>query len=114
MNANSKSSVVRRKAEDPEGFRRARVNTYLKNVYGITLEDWEELFRKQSGLCAICQRKLILKVNGNKNFGVDHHHGTKTVRGLLCFECNWVIGLLHEDVTTLRRAIKYLKSYASS
>lgn len=120
MNAKSRASVERRKAEDPEGFRRARVNTYLKNVYGITLKRWEELYAQQKGLCAICKKPITVKLSGTQDCGVDHNHSCcpgskscgKCVRELLCLKCNWGIGQFDDDVIKLRSAIKYLTKWS--
>ena len=121
MNARSRASVERRRQEDPEGFRRSRANAYLKNVYGITLERWEELYQQQRGRCAICRSRFTLKLSGARaDCGVDHDHkccpGThscgKCVRALLCLKCNWGIGQFDDDINKLKRAIQYLNKFA--
>lgn len=43
--------------------------------------------------------------------GVDHHHTTGKVRGLLCVSCNNAIGLLFESIEILGNAIQYLTLY---
>ena len=113
MNARSRASVERRKREDPESFKRARLNTHLKNNYGITLAQWDEMFEAQSGLCAICRTALVLNEKGRQSFGVDHCHQTLLVRGLLCLNCNLAIGLFHEDASVLRRALDYIEGNVS-
>lgn len=53
-----------------------------KQVYGITVEDYDRMFDEQGGVCAICG-------NGTKRrLAVDHNHETGVVRGLLCPRCN--------------------------
>lgn len=71
--------------------------------YGMTLEDYERLISKQGGKCAIC----MLEEKGRK-LTIDHDHVTGRVRGLLCRKCNRAIGVFHEDVAILARAIAYL------
>src|SRR4030042_5864910 len=61
----------------------------IKYKYGITSNEYNELFEKQNECCAICgehQSKF------NKAFAVDHNHETGEVRGLLCQNCNNVLG----------------------
>lgn len=74
---------------------------YLKNTYGITQDDFNALFAKQGGGCAICGTPGKLHV--------DHKHDeTKRVRSLLCFACNTLIGLAKEDIHILESAAAYL------
>lgn len=79
--------------------------------YGITVEEYDQLFEKQNGVCAVC-RKPETRICTKKiiqSLSVDHDHYTGIVRGLLCDRCNKAIGLLYHDVDLLKRIIKYLK-----
>jgi len=40
---------------------------------------------------------------------VDHVHGTKTIRGLLCPKCNFAIGHAHDDPAVLRNLSAYAR-----
>ena len=55
--------------------------------YGITLDDYNALLKKQGGTCAICKTAPTLK----KLF-IDHDHKDGRVRGLLCSRCNLLLG----------------------
>lgn len=92
---------------DPEKkkkyYRQTRRTTILKNRYGITEEDYAQMFQHQHGLCAICQK------SSTKNLDVDHDHETGKVRGLLCNNCNRGLGHLQDSILHLESAIKYLK-----
>ena len=79
----------------------------LKNKYGITFEQYDEMFEKQNGICAICGG---ININGRR-LGVDHNHRTGQIRALLCNSCNHIIGDAKEDITILQSAINYLKSF---
>jgi hypothetical protein len=90
----------RRKERDPLVQRRAE----LKRLYGITLEDYVDLFSKQNGVCAICLEECKTR----KSLSVDHNHSTGKVRGLLCNRCNRAIGMLNDDTDILERAKQYI------
>ena len=88
--------------------RRATIrNSTLKYRYGITQEEYEEIFNKQEGRCSICDKTSNRYLTNNLD--IDHDHNTGKVRGLLCNNCNRGIGHLQEDVNILRKAIEYLK-----
>jgi Recombination endonuclease VII len=74
---------------------------HLKRRYGIELEQFHELLAAQDGKCRICGTPDPMHV--------DHDHLTGRVRGILCFNCNGGLGHFRDDVTTMQRAITYLK-----
>ena len=76
--------------------------------YKITIEEYEELFAKQDGLCAICsQPEKLTKDNKLHKMAVDHNHETMQVRGLLCMNCNTRLGYF-ESKNLLTRMVSYL------
>lgn len=81
---------------------RAKYDYHLRSSYGITIEQYEEMFSQQEGRCGICEtteRKLV----------VDHDHLTKLVRGLICNKCNRALACLGDSREGLLRAIAYLE-----
>jgi hypothetical protein len=85
-------------------------NYDLKKSYGIDLEYYECLLKKQNNRCKICKIHISeMKSNTKANFCVDHCHKTKIIRGLLCDSCNRGIGLLKDDYNVLLSAYNYLK-----
>lgn len=82
----------------------------LQRNYGIDLETYNEMFRKQEGKCATCStHQSELK----RSLCVDHDHETSEIRGLLCDSCNRSIGLLKENLKTISNVIVYLKKYGA-
>ncbi len=73
-------------------------------TYGLSPQEYIDMYEKQNGLCAICNKVPSTK----RGLHVDHCHETKKVRGLLCHGCNIAIGNLKHDVSLLKSAIKYL------
>ncbi len=76
----------------------------LKIKYGLTMEDYNKMLKKQGGTCVICRNG-----NNRRKLCVDHNHKTGKVRGLLCDSCNFTIGHSKEDINLLKKAIKYLE-----
>ena len=102
-----KSSTATKSDQDN---RRSNRNSWLKRQYGISLAEYEEMLRKQNGLCAICNLPERRVVNGTKfQLNVDHNHNTGKVRGLLCFVCNTALGKFGDSKVLLEKAINYLK-----
>jgi len=87
---------------------------WMRNKYGISIEQYITIVESQDRKCAICDKKIIeeglYKSHGIKGAQIDHCHKTGKIRGLLCGQCNRAIGLLKEDLTILQRAIGYLSS----
>lgn len=84
--------------------KRKRKDHNLRHNYGITIEQYEQMYERQGGRCAICRG-----TNNGKPLSVDHDHKTKKVRGLLCVNCNHAIGKLCDDPDIMRAAIRYLE-----
>lgn len=67
---------------------------------------WRQLFDKQEGCCAICEKH---QANLKQTMNVDHNHKTDRIRGLLCHNCNLLLGFAEENIKILKNAIKYLE-----
>jgi hypothetical protein len=78
---------------------------YLKDKYGMTMEQYEEMASLQGWKCAICGR------NKDTRLHVDHCHKTGKVRRLLCNSCNNALGLLQDDPEIILRAAEYVKEW---
>ena len=78
----------------------------LRNLFGLTLDEYDEMWNEQGGVCAICEEP-----QKNRKLAVDHDHDTGEVRGLLCTSCNLGIGNLKDSIDILESAINYLGKY---
>jgi hypothetical protein len=85
--------------------KRNMLKSNLKLKYGITIEEYDNMYVKQNGKCAICG---ISETEFKIKFAVDHDHKTKLVRGLLCKNCNFILGHANDNITILQNAINYL------
>lgn len=87
-----------------QGHPEANIDTKRKIRYGLSKDDYRSLFNDQRGRCAICTEEIE-----PRKLHVDHDHKTGRVRGLLCAQCNHVLGNAHDRVDVLESAIRYLK-----
>jgi len=79
------------------------LRSYYKRRYGLTLDQVAEM---RTGACDICGTR---EWNGrHKNPHIDHDHATGEVRGLLCHNCNLLVGRAKDDPAILKAALKYL------
>jgi hypothetical protein len=101
------------KALNPRSYER-RKKEWLKSLYKMTIEDYDQLLLSQNSVCAVCQEKC----KSTRGLAVDHDHlccpGNKScgkcIRGLLCSNCNRALGMFQDNPEILNRAIAYLTS----
>jgi len=93
----------------------------LMRYYGMSYTEYAEKYAEQKGVCAICERPETAKVPGRKtehvqhstrDLSVDHDHKTGAIRGLLCNNCNHMLGAVNDSRELLLSAIKYLDKHS--
>ncbi len=88
---------------------------HLKRTFGITIDQYNELYEKQNGCCAICKKS---QDTFNKRFAVDHAHTESEhvpagmIRGLLCFNCNHLLIGKYTNAELFENAAKYLRQHS--
>ena len=92
----------------PDGILSSR-KAHLKRKYKITLDEFNEMLKKQKGKCAICGGTETH--DKHKVMAVDHCHKSGKIRALLCFKCNSGLGHFGDNIENLKKAIKYLKKH---
>lgn len=92
-------SKSRKRNRDPVEAKRNNLRRY-----GLTLEDFNNLVKKQNGCCAICREPC-------PNLHVDHCHLSFRNRGLLCTSCNKALGFFKDRIDLLEAAIEYLRKH---
>jgi len=92
----------KRNGRKPKGYNR-KYN--LKYYYGLTEEQYKQIFESQQGLCPICNKPPLT----NERLAVEHDHVTKEVRGLVHRKCNRGLGFLGDDPNNCDRAAKFLR-----
>lgn len=82
-------------------------NTKLKRRFGITIEDYNKMYKEQEGKCLCCGAHE--SYNGHR-LAVDHCHTTGKVRALLCKNCNSALGHVKENKETTLNLAKYIET----
>jgi hypothetical protein len=75
----------------------------LKQVYGLSLQDYNAMVAQQGGVCRVCKTKPA------RPLFVDHCHASGRVRGLLCHPCNAALGFMRDDPVIAAAAADYLR-----
>jgi hypothetical protein len=73
--------------------------------YGLTPTQLKTMQNRQGYMCRICCRAFN---SDDVKMHIDHNHDTKAVRGLLCLNCNVLLGHAKDSVATLLHAAMYL------
>lgn len=110
----SKESAQRaqEKYRATDKFKLISKNSRYKRLYGISLDEYNEMLQNQNYVCKICHcPDIAISAHNNeiKNLAVDHCHSTGRVRGLLCDRCNHLLGLAQDSEMLLQKAMEYLK-----
>lgn len=93
-------------AANPDKVKLLRRKRQLKDMYGLSIEQFEAMYQAQDGRCAACADPLFDEPHGRH---VDHCHATGKVRGILCGGCNIALGHAKDDTERLKALIRYLE-----
>lgn len=93
----------------------AKKQASLKSL-GWTLEMFEETLVEQHNKCAICSKELNLDKKQNSSRACADHEHVKPPkpRGILCTNCNAMIGQAQENPQILRAAADYIEKFLLS
>lgn len=87
-------------------YRRKRKIYNLKHRFGLSEQEYNQMFIDQKGRCAICDRH---QSEFNRGLYVDHCHITGKVRKLLCCTCNTFLGAIKDCPEKAAKVQEYLK-----
>jgi hypothetical protein len=94
--------------KNAESLKLSRKKSWVK-TYGISWEDYENMYYAQKGQCKICQTpKELFPEQKTNGLYVDHCHSSNEVRGLLCGTCNAGLGMFKDNPEFLKRAVEYI------
>lgn len=97
---------------DPEKQKKAKQRNRAKSPnrpywlwhrYKLTTADYDRMKQDQGGVCAICG------IEPDYDLYVDHCHRTGKVRGLLCCNCNTMLGKMDDDPSWFKQTASYLQ-----
>ncbi len=83
-------------------------NFHYLRKYKIDINEYNLMFKKQKGCCVGCN---MHQKNIKIRLCIDHCHTTGKIRKLLCYKCNAVLGLVDDNINTLKRLSKYLTEH---
>jgi len=88
----------------------------MRKKFGLTTQQYASLYK--DAVCEICgSEQSVVIGNTMARLVIDHDHkredeGVKCVRGILCHDCNLLLGYAEDNTAILQAAIDYLDNYA--
>jgi len=108
------TSAKRRVSYAANGGKDTPYEQLIKREYGITLDQYNDLLRRQAHRCAVCRRPETARSKSTgapHRLSVDHDHVTGKVRGLLCKRCNILVWALEDNHVTLASIHGYIEDF---
>ncbi len=109
---------VKRNPEASKNYHRKnrtkRLEHTAKKLYNLDSLEYRSLFLKYQNKCAVClneETKIDHRTGNIKRLSIDHDHKTGKVRGLLCSNCNLLLGHSKENKNTLLKMIDYINEW---
>jgi hypothetical protein len=113
-NEYSREWAKKNKTRHTNNYQKWRANNleYAKDLdrlrsYDLPIGRYNIILDIQKSCCAICKKD---NNDSKKTFCVDHCHETGRVRGLLCHNCNTLLGHAKDNVAVLKNAINFLSN----
>jgi len=103
-----KKDSKERRIKNPDIKRKS----HMKNMYGMSLEQYNELKEAQNNCCAICDKPA--SAVHYKRLYIDHCHITGKIRELLCSHCNLALGQAEDNIPRLKKMIEYLEKHGTN
>lgn len=85
-----------------------QAHTMRKNIYGLSKDNFIEIYQTQDGKCGACKKDIPTY---GRDISVDHNHDTGQVRGLLCHNCNDALGKLKDNPETVLSLYEYINKF---
>jgi methylphosphotriester-DNA--protein-cysteine methyltransferase len=105
----NRKNHAKRTPEQIERTRKNLRNAFLLRKYGITLKQWEDLFKAQGECCGNPACRSITPGHLGTDWHTDHDHVTGRFRAILCHNCNLALGAVNDSIVKLQGLIGYLE-----
>jgi len=90
-------------------IRRINTSDITFNNRKMTLQDFYHHWKQCEGCCEICGTKLELFTSERVKIAcIDHDHKTNKFRGIICRNCNLILGCASDNLLILFKACKFL------
>jgi chromosome segregation ATPase len=83
--------------------------SHLWTHYRITIEDYRNMLNDQDGLCLVCKKSRKLVVDHDHSCCPDKITCGMCIRGLICNQCNLIVGIIENSEDIVNSAKKYIK-----
>lgn len=93
---------------NPEKAKQANFRHDLSRHYGLSLEQYNQMYAKCEGRCECCGAH---ESEFKRGLHIDHDKETGLIRGILCTRCNPGLGYFQHSSERLQMAIKYLDKF---
>ena len=104
----NKEKVAKKQAQfkrlNPELVSKWNHSSSIKRKYGVSRSQYKTMVQETRGTCQICG------IQPDYRLCVDHCHSTGKIRGLLCRNCNHILGHARDSIKVLKKAIDYLEN----
>jgi len=87
----------------------------MRKKFGITPQQYVKVYAPK--VCAICGSPDSVVSGKLQRLVIDHDHkkeGPESIRGILCHQCNLMLGYAEDNPAMLRAAADYLEDYAEN
>lgn len=106
-----REKTLQKRRDSPVKYKQRREQLLL--TYKLTESDYDRMREEQNFRCAICDTheqdvKRGQSASIETALHIDHCHTTNKVRGLLCMNCNNLLGKANDSTNILHKAINYL------
>ena len=88
-----------------------RIENNSWKIHKLRYPELKQMFEDQDYKCTICKNEVTLDENKKTRGVVDHCHTSQKIRSILCQNCNRSLGLMKENIESLKNMINYIESY---